>query len=144
MQLKNIHPWFLGLSLAWRLAVVGGIVLLTVLLADWLFFRPARLAADNVTIKAGATVAKGEVAKAADAAKIVENTHEIVRTIERQTIVNERTIRAAPDAGQLVAPGVDRAGRAALCMRHAYRDHPSCQQLPGAGAALDHGADPGG
>lgn len=143
MQLKRIQPWFLGLSLAWRLATIGAIVALTILLADWLFFRPARLQQAAVTANAGAVVAKGEVGKAADAAKITEKTHEIERTIERQTIINERTIRAAAGADTPMAADVDRALRDSLCLRFAYRGDPACQQLPGAGAAVDGGADAG-
>ena len=79
-----------------------------------LFIRPGQLKQANVNANAGAVVATGEAAKAADAAKIVESTHEIQRTIERQTITNARIIRAAPGAGDPVA-----AARAIVRMVHA-------------------------
>jgi hypothetical protein len=109
-----------------------------------LFIRPGQLKDDIRAATATATVATGEAAKAADAAKIVENTHEITRTIERQTITNEKLIRAAPGAGDLVAADVDRAGRAALCLRAVYRLHPACNIVPGADAPLDAATDAGG
>ena len=96
-----------------------------------LFIRPGQLKADAALQKAGATVAVGEAAKANDARQIVENTHEITRTIERQTVTNERLIRAAPGAGDLVADDVDRAGRAALCLRASYQSDPACNIVPG-------------
>jgi hypothetical protein len=125
---------------------IAAVVLLAIGIAVlwWaLFIRPGDLKNETRVATSGAVVATGEAAKAADAARIVENTHEIERTIERQTITNERVIRAAPGAGDAVSADVDRAGRAALCLRHAYRLHPACQQLSGAGAGLDAGADAG-
>jgi hypothetical protein len=135
--------WLTGLSLAVRIALGAGALLLAGVLVWWLFLRPSQLKAEAVNARADATVAKGEAAKGADARQIQEKTHEIIRTIERQTIINERTIRAAPGAGQPMAPDVARAGRAALCLRHAYRGDPACQQLPGADPAGVAGTDAG-
>lgn len=107
------------------------------------FIRPGELKAEAATARAETTVAKGEAAKGADARRITEETHETIRTIERQTIINERTIRAAAGADQPMAPDVAAAGRAALCLRHAYQLHPACQQLPDADPAGVAGADAG-
>lgn len=104
-------------------AVVGFVV-------DRLFLAPGRAKKAVATANTEATVSKGEANKASDARAITETRSETIRTIERQTITNERLIRAAPGAGDAVAPDLDRAGRAALCLRHAYRADPACQQLP--------------
>jgi hypothetical protein len=133
--------WLTGLSLAVRIALGAGALLLAGVLVWWLFLRPSQLKAEAVNARADATVAKGESAKAADAARIVENTHEILRTIERTTITNEREIRAAEGADAPMAPDVVRAGRAALCLRHAYKLHPACNQLPDADPPGMAGAD---
>jgi hypothetical protein len=144
MNLKAIPSAFTALSLAWRLAIVAGILIIAGVLAWWLFIRPGQLKEAAAQAKAETTVAKGEAAKAADARQITESTHEILRTIERQTIINERTIRAADGADSPMAPDVVRAGRAALCLRHAYQLHPACNQLPVADPAGVAGADAGG
>lgn len=46
---------------------------------------------------------------------------------ENLTRDNEREIRGADGAGERVKPGVDYAGRAALCRREAYRNDPKCK-----------------
>lgn len=46
---------------------------------------------------------------------------------EAQTRESEREIRAAEGAGERVKPGVDVAGRRALCRREAYRNDPRCK-----------------
>lgn len=40
---------------------------------------------------------------------------------------NERDIRAAEGANTKIGPGVNAAGRAALCKRAAYRNDPACK-----------------
>jgi hypothetical protein len=40
---------------------------------------------------------------------------------------NDRDIRAADGAAVKIGPGVDAAGRAALCRRAAYRNDPKCK-----------------
>lgn len=131
--------------LGWvRLAAVALLGLGVLVLLWSAFIRPGEMKAESAANKAEATVAKGEAAKAADAARIVENTHETIRTIERTTITNERQIRAAEGADAPLAPDVARALRAALCVRHAYQLHPACDQLPGTDPAGVAGADAGG
>jgi hypothetical protein len=46
---------------------------------------------------------------------------------EELTRSNERDIRGAEGAGDAVKPGVDAAGRSALCKREAYRNDPKCK-----------------
>jgi hypothetical protein len=46
---------------------------------------------------------------------------------EELTRSNEREIRDAEGAGERIKPGVDTAGRAALCRREAYRNDPKCK-----------------
>lgn len=142
-MIRKLFTRFTGLGLIWQVA--SGLALLALLSGVYwaVFIRPDQLKADAAQAKAETTVAKGEAAKAADAARIVENTHEILRTIERTTITNERQIRAADGAEQPMAPDVVRAGRAALCLRHAYKLHPACNQLPDADSAGVAGTDAG-
>ena len=46
---------------------------------------------------------------------------------EAMTRSNEREIRDAEGAGEKVKPGVDAAGRRALCRRPAYANDPKCR-----------------
>lgn len=114
--------------------IVLGLVLAAVVLGllwfgiDRVFYAPGRAKVAVAAAKSDAIVATGESNKAADARAVTESIHEITRTIERQTITNERTIRAAQGAGDLVGIDVDRAGRAALCLRKAYVDAPVCAE----------------
>lgn len=48
---------------------------------------------------------------------------------EELTRSNERDIRAAEGAADRVKPGVDYAGRKALCSREAYREDPRCEGM---------------
>ena len=50
------------------------------------------------------------------------------RASEDLTRSNDRDIRASEGAGDQVKPGVDAAGRAALCKREAYRNDPKCKR----------------
>lgn len=119
----------------WRLALAAALAIGVAVLMWAMFGLPTWLRADAAKQKATATVVTGEAAKAGDARIITERTHDTERIIERQTITNERTIRAAPGATDPVAAAVDLAGRHALCLRAAYRDHPACHKLPGADPA---------
>lgn len=131
------------IRLAWRAGLLLLVVGLGVLI--WaLFFRPGQLKADAAAARTETTVAQGEVAKAADARAVTERQNDVIREIERTTITNERTIRAAPGASDPVPDAVDRALRAALCMRRAYHSSPACHQLPDADPAYLAGADTGG
>lgn len=48
---------------------------------------------------------------------------------EELTRQNARDIHKADGAGERVKPGVDYAGRAALCRREAYRNDPKCKVM---------------
>lgn len=127
-----------------RLALAAALAIGVVVLLWALFMRPGQLKADAALQRAGAVVATGETNKAADARGITERTHETIRTIERQTVINERTIRAAPGAGDAISVDLDRAGRGALCLRYAYSADPACVQLPDPDSANVDGTDAGG
>jgi hypothetical protein len=66
---------------------------------------------------------------AADAINTVSRTGEREAASEGLTRSNEREIRGAEGAGERVKPGVDYAGRAALCRREAYRNDPKCKVM---------------
>ncbi len=48
---------------------------------------------------------------------------------EDLTRSNEREIRGAEGANERIGPGVDYAGRAALCRRKAYENDPKCKVM---------------
>lgn len=64
---------------------------------------------------------------AADAINTVSEAGQREAASEGLTRSNERDIRGAEGASERVKPGVDAAGRAALCRREAYRNDPRCQ-----------------
>lgn len=64
---------------------------------------------------------------AADAINAVSGAGGREAASEGITRDNERDIRAAEGAGDKVKPGVNSAGRAALCRREAYRNDPRCK-----------------
>jgi hypothetical protein len=65
---------------------------------------------------------------ARDAISAVARSGERETASEALTRDNEREIRAAPGASERVNPGVDAAGRQALCRRQAYKDDPKCKK----------------
>jgi len=66
---------------------------------------------------------------AADAIGTVTAAGERETASEGLTRSNEREIRSADGAGERIKPGVDYAGRAALCRREAYRSDPKCKAV---------------
>jgi hypothetical protein len=64
---------------------------------------------------------------AADAIGTVQRSSEASAASEEMTRQNDRDIRAADGAAVKIGPGVDAAGRAALCRRAAYRNDPKCK-----------------
>lgn len=64
---------------------------------------------------------------AADAISTVSASGARETASEDLTRSNERNIRDAPGAGDVVNAGVISAGMAALCRRAAYRDDPRCK-----------------
>jgi hypothetical protein len=109
-------------------------VVLGMLFLGWLVWlvaiRPGQMAEEAARAKAGSTIAQGEVAKAQDAARIVEKHFTEKERIERVTIQGTAGIMAAQGAEVRVPADVDRAARAALCLQDAYRGSDACQQLP--------------
>jgi predicted lipid-binding transport protein (Tim44 family) len=76
-------------------------------------------------------VDKGQAGAASDSAKdaigTVSSAGQREAGSEELTRSNEREIRGAEGAGERIGPGVDYAGRAALCRRAAYANDPKCQ-----------------
>lgn len=72
---------------------------------------------------------QGEAASnsAADAINAVTGVGANQAASEELGRTNERDIRAAEGANTKIGPGVDAAGRKALCKRAAYRDDPKCK-----------------
>jgi hypothetical protein len=70
--------------------------------------------------------AKAQVESGKDAIATVTRRGAEETASEALTRDNERDIRSAPGAGERVDPGIDVAGRRALCKREAYRDDPRC------------------
>lgn len=64
---------------------------------------------------------------AADAIGTVSRSGEATAASEQMTRDNERNIRNAQGANDAVNPAVRDAGRNALCLRDAYRNHPDCK-----------------
>lgn len=117
--------------------LIGALILWAV------FIRPNQKAGEAAEAKGNAVVAAGEAAKAADAVPIIEKHFTDRERIERVTIQGNAGILAAAGAADRIPADVDRAARAALCMREVYADHAACQQLPDADPGDGQGADPG-
>jgi hypothetical protein len=119
------------LGLAGRIA--AGLAVLVILITVWwlIIGRPAHDRRVAAEAKAAAIVATGQAAAARDAVAIVTDSAKTERAIDAQTQENSDAIHAAPGAGAQVDPGVDAAGRRALCLRHALRDQPACVKLLG-------------
>lgn len=66
---------------------------------------------------------------AADAIGTVQGAGQRETGSESLTRENEKEIKAAEGANQRIGPGVDYAGRAALCRRAAYANDPKCKVM---------------
>lgn len=116
-----------GYNIAGRLiAMIAAAVLIVVLLGFGLRqCQKQRNAASQARVDASQAAAASN--SAADAINTVSAAGGREAASEGLTRSNERDIRAAEGAGDKVKPGVDTAGRAALCRREAYRNDPRCK-----------------
>jgi hypothetical protein len=116
-------------ALGLRLAGLGAVALAVLAVLYLVVWKPAhdRQAAANA--HAGQAVATGQAAAAHDALDIVVNTNQQETEADAQTRANDRAIRGAPGASASIDPGLDDAGRRALCLRRAYRGSAACQRL---------------
>ncbi len=123
------------------LAILLGGLAVAAALVWFVLVRPGQAQRAAAEAKGAATVAEGELKKAADALPIIEKHFTERERIERVTVQGNAGIMAAPGAAERVGGDVDRAARAALCLQPIYRDHPACQQLPDADSAGDEATD---
>lgn len=113
-----------------KLYLIGGAVVLALLLVLWLAMSAGgRARQDAARSKAGLVIAQGGTKAATDATSVVIDQNAAENASADLTRKNDAEIRKAPGADAAVQPGVDLAGRRALCLRNAYRDQPACKQL---------------
>ena len=111
-----------------RWTLIAGIVALglaLLLLATCQRARTATMEAALGRNTAGAAVASGQ-----DAVGTVGAVGASEAAIDATGRTNDAEIRKAEGAAVAVPAAVDRAGRAALCMRAAYRSDPRCVRKP--------------
>lgn len=101
---------------------VGLVILLTMTAGG-------RARQDAARSKAGLVIAQGSTKAATDATTVVIDQNAAENASADLTRRNDAEIRKAPGADAAVQPGVDLAGRRALCLRRAYIDQPACKQL---------------
>lgn len=111
------------------IASVIGLALIALLFAVTLYQCDKRR---NEKAQSKVDSAQSEAAtnSAADAINTVSEAGQREAVSEELTRSNEREIRAAEGAAERVKPGVNYAGRSALCRREAYRNDPKCQVKP--------------
>ena len=128
--------WLLGLlGGSYGIYIVGAVAALLLLVGGIAGVQTLRLnhaKADLQIAKDRADVAEARVKAAADAAAVVSHTTANDAATDKQTKDNRDGILRAPGALAPVDPGVDDAGRRAICMRHSARCTPSCVRLLGA------------
>lgn len=118
-----------GYEIAGRtIAMIVGALLLILLLVFGLTQCEKRR---NEAAQSRVERSQGEAASnsAADAIETVTAAGGRETASEELTRNNDREIRAADGAAERVKPGVDVAGRAALCRREAYRNDPKCKVM---------------
>lgn len=107
--------------------IVGGLVLFAVAGFGLYQCDKRRNEAAQSRVERGQAGAASESAK--DAIGTVTAAGERETASEGLTRDNEREIRGADGAQDRVKPGVDVAGRQALCRREAYRNDPKCKVM---------------
>jgi hypothetical protein len=115
--------WFSGLKLLWQVVIVVALLALLSGLSWKLFLEDhfrhnAEQKANAVVQQEGATATQnaGEAAN-----KAIIQRYDTVRTIETITKIGDSRVQAVPHGDQPLVPGLDDAGRAALCMHDSYR-----------------------
>jgi type II secretory pathway component PulM len=123
-----------------RWGVIAGIAAIALaaicFAAWWLIIRPANARADAAQAHVQAATSAGTAAAAQDTLKIVVAHDGIAAAIDALTRENDHAIHAAPGATESVGADLDRAGRAALCLRRAYQSDPGCAALRGDGGGV--------
>jgi len=120
---------FFGREIAGRLVamIAGGIFLLA--LISFGLYQCDKRRDERAQSRVDAAQSEAASNSAADAIGTVSKAGEREAGSEALTRENEREIRAAEGANQRIGPGVDYAGRAALCRREAYRNDPKCKAV---------------
>lgn len=117
-----------GREIATRtIQMVGGAIVLLVVLS-LLLWQCDRRRSEKAQDRVDDAQVEAAQNSAADAINTVEQAGKREASSEDLTRSNEREIRGADGAGDRVKPGVDYAGRAALCRREAYKNDPKCQK----------------
>lgn len=96
----------------------------------WLLIRPHAAQVAATAARLDTATAQAATALTQDAMSetlAVGNDH---AAIDAATQENDRAIHAAPGADVALDPAVARAGRAALCLRAAYRGKNGCPAVP--------------
>lgn len=118
-----------GYEIAGRtIALIVGILILVALA----FYIPSciqKQRSQKAQAKADAAQSEAATNSAADAINTVSEAGKRETASEALSRENDRMIRDAEGAAERVKPGVDYAGRAALCRREAYRNDPKCKVM---------------
>jgi hypothetical protein len=102
----------------------------------WLFLRPRAAKVGAATARVEAATATGTAGASQDALKITVDVQQQRVAIDSITRGNDHAIHAANGSTNSVGPDPDRAGRAALCLRNAYKRDPVCAALRGDGESV--------
>jgi hypothetical protein len=118
-----------GRQIAGRLLgmIVGGLLLF--LLVSFGLYQCDKRRSERAQSRVDAAQSEAATNSAADAIGTVSRRGAEETASENLTRSNEREIRGADGAGERIKPGVDYAGRAALCRRQAYKDSERCKMF---------------
>jgi hypothetical protein len=105
--------------------VIGGILLFAIIVFG--LYQCDQRRNERAQSKVTGAQAGAQQESGADAINTVSGAGQREAGSEDLTRSNEREIRDAEGAGTRIGPGVDYAGRAALCRREAYRNDPKCK-----------------
>lgn len=106
--------------------LVGALLFAAIMWAVFAYVTGSQRAKAEAKLGRNTTEAAQQSGK--DAVESVVDQATAEDAIDRQTQENEDDIRNAEGAGAAVGSAVDRAGRASLCKRAAYRERPECVQ----------------
>lgn len=107
--------------------IIGGVLIIALLIfgvseCSKRKNQAAQSRVDSAQAGAASNSAADAIGTVSEAGKREAGSEELTRS-------NEREIRAAEGAAERVKPGVDYAGRAALCKRVAYQNDPKCKVM---------------
>lgn len=125
--------------------IAGWLAIGAIALLWWLVFGRAHVAeVKAATAKVEAATSTATAGAAQQTLHIVTDNARTIAAIDALSRENTHAIETAPGASVSVDPALDRAGRAALCMRTAYSADPGCAALrPNGGSVGAAAADPG-